>query len=284
MSVTTIEILLANLMLGAILGLGVAMSLGALTGSTWLLTAGVFVIVLVAGVIVLVWRLVFHTDSTVRATDRLISHLRFIPPKGAENLLRTMARQLRGLLSRRSRRARALVFTALNWLLDAAVLWIMLCAFGTPPQLGGVITVYAVGCLVSMLPITPGGLGVVEGFMVPALVVLGTTQPTALVAVLAWRLLEYWLPLPLAAGSWISLWLEVIKTKSYARQPHPEREVAPTPSLTGEDAAHKIPILVKGPFGTLPEGTNAHGKGRRSIPSLGQRATGTDPKARKQLD
>lgn len=208
MAVTTIEIVVANLMLGAILGIGIVASLGAVAESIWLLTAALIVIVLVVAMILAVWRLVFHTESSVKRVLVLTAHIRVIPAGGTEQFLRTMARQMHGLLTRRSRRVRALVFAALNWFLDAAVLWIMLSAFGTPPLVGGVITVYAVGCLVSMLPITPGGLGVVEGFMVPALVALGVAYPAALLGVLAWRLLEYWLPLPLAVISWISLWLQ----------------------------------------------------------------------------
>lgn len=206
MAVTTIEILVANLMLGGMLGLGILLSIGNIAGSSWLLIAGILVLVLLVATAVAVWRLVFHTGRSVELILALVRHVRFIPASGTEQFLRTMARQLRGLLLRRSRRVRALIFAALNWILDAAVLWIMLSAFGRPPPIGGVITIYAVGCLVSMLPITPGGLGVVEGFMVPALIVLGTSHPTALIAVLAWRLLEYWLPLPLAALSWASLW------------------------------------------------------------------------------
>ncbi|MES2170017.1 MAG: flippase-like domain-containing protein [Actinomycetota bacterium] len=224
MSVTTIEIVVANLMLGALLGLGVALSLGVLTGSVWLLVAAAVVIGLVIATILATWRLVFHTESSVRAVLSVVSHVRFISTESVEMFLRTMARQLHGLLTRRSKRVRAIIFSALNWILDAAVLWIMLSAFGTPPPIGGVITVYAAGVLVSMLPITPGGLGVVEGFMVPALVLLGTVHSTALIAVLAWRLLEYWLPLPLAGLSWISLLVD------RRRDQRPVASAAPAPA------------------------------------------------------
>ena len=88
------------------------------------------------------------------------------------------------------------------------------------------------GSLVAMLPITPGGLGIVEGFMVPATVALGTTHPTALLAVLAWRLLEYWRPLPLAAVGWFSLWLQ----RAHSRPPG---SFVPTPGTEqAQDETH----------------------------------------------
>lgn len=210
MSVTTVEIVVANLMLGVLLGVGVVSSLGSVTG-LWFVVAGIIVLVLLLATVVVVWGLVFHTEGTVARVLQLIARIRFLSPEVVGHFLRTMARQLRELLLQRSKRAPALVFSALNWVLDVAVLWIMLCAFGTPPLLGGVIAIYAVGSLVTMLPITPGGLGIVEGFMVPALVTLGTLHSTALLAVLAWRLLEYWLPLPLAAAAWVTLWVERVR-------------------------------------------------------------------------
>ena len=201
------QISIPLLLLAGACELGSLLSYTALTSAVFGRThPPIATLVLLLAPAVAMWRLVFHTDRSVELILALVRHLRFISASGTEQFLRTMARQLRGLLLRRSRRVRALIFAALNWILDAAFLWIMLSAFGRPPPIGGVITIYAVGCLVSMLPITPGGLGVVEGFMVPALVVLGTSHPTALIAVLAWRLLEYWLPLPLAALSWASLW------------------------------------------------------------------------------
>ena len=151
------QISIPLLLLAGACELGSLLSYTALTSTVFGRThPPIATLVLLLATAVAVWRLVFHTDRSVELILALVRHLRFISASGTEQFLRTMARQLRGLLLRRSRRVRALIFAAFNWILDAAFLWIMLSAFGRPPPIGGVITIYAVGCLVSMLPITPG--------------------------------------------------------------------------------------------------------------------------------
>lgn len=49
---------------------------------------------------------------------------------------------------------------------------------------------YALVCLLALLPITPGGLGLVEGVAVPPLVSFGVPHPEALLSVASWRLAE----------------------------------------------------------------------------------------------
>jgi hypothetical protein len=53
--------------------------------------------------------------------------------------------------------------------------------------------------------VTPGGLGVVEGVLVPSLVGFGTTRGIAIVAVIGYRLVNFWLPIPVGAGAYLSL-------------------------------------------------------------------------------
>jgi uncharacterized membrane protein YbhN (UPF0104 family) len=65
--------------------------------------------------------------------------------------------------------------------------------------------VYGVGGILSLLPITPGGLGIVEGVLVPAAVAFGAPASTALLGVIGWRLLQYWLPIPLSLVAYLSL-------------------------------------------------------------------------------
>jgi uncharacterized membrane protein YbhN (UPF0104 family) len=62
----------------------------------------------------------------------------------------------------------------------------------------GLLLAYGAGQLAAMLPITPGGLGVVEGSITIALVAFGGSQATTVDAVLMYRLISFWLVL--AAG------------------------------------------------------------------------------------
>jgi uncharacterized protein (TIRG00374 family) len=72
-------------------------------------------------------------------------------------------------------------------------------AVGSEPGLPVLLVVYGLGNLLAVLPITPGGVGIVESAMVSALVLTGTHPGAALLGVVGWRVLEYWLPI-LAAG------------------------------------------------------------------------------------
>ena len=53
-----------------------------------------------------------------------------------------------------------------------------------------------------MVPITPGGLGVVEAGLTTWLVLSGVGAHEAVVATLLYRLASYWLPIPLGALAW----------------------------------------------------------------------------------
>jgi uncharacterized protein (TIRG00374 family) len=77
-------------------------------------------------------------------------------------------------------------------------------AFGASPALGVVVMAYFVGMLANALPL-PGGIGGVDGGMVAALVAFGTRPGLAIVAVLAYRGIAFWLPILPGAAAWLSL-------------------------------------------------------------------------------
>ena len=90
------------------------------------------------------------------------------------------------------------------WVGDVAVLWASFEAFGASPALGVVVMAYFVGMLANTLPL-PGGIGGVDGGMVAALVAFGTDPGLAIVAVLAYRGIAFWLPILPGAAAWLSL-------------------------------------------------------------------------------
>jgi uncharacterized membrane protein YbhN (UPF0104 family) len=80
------------------------------------------------------------------------------------------------------------------WGFDMGVLWASFHAYGSPPPLPVVILAYFVGMLGNTLPI-PGGVGGVEGGMIGALIGFGVSGGLAVLAVLTYRLISYWLPM-----------------------------------------------------------------------------------------
>jgi uncharacterized protein (TIRG00374 family) len=152
-----------------------------------------------------VWVLLRHTDLAVRWVRASVRHVPFVTQAGAEAFVRAMALQTRQLGKDRRRVIWSIVFASANWLLDATALWVLFAAFGHVLGLGAILTVYGLGSILAMLPLTPGGLGIVEGVMVPAFVVFGAPAAVAVLGVIGWRLLEYWMPIPMSLIAYISL-------------------------------------------------------------------------------
>ena len=69
----------------------------------------------------------------------------------------------------------------LNWLLDCACFAMMFVALDAPIPWKGLLLAYGAGQLAATLPITPGGLGVVEGSITVALVAFGGAEASTAV-------------------------------------------------------------------------------------------------------
>jgi putative heme transporter len=92
----------------------------------------------------------------------------------------------------RSRDARLLGALAW-WGFDLSVLWAMFHAFGSAPPFTVIWMAYFIGMLGNLLPL-PGGLGGVEGGLIGALAAFGVQLDLAVVAVLSYRAISFWLP------------------------------------------------------------------------------------------
>jgi uncharacterized protein (TIRG00374 family) len=90
----------------------------------------------------------------------------------------------------------ALLSAAGKWVFDYVTLVFALAAVGAHPDAALVLVAYAAVSLLGQLPITPGGLGVVEAGLTGALALVGLNGGMAVLATLAYRLFNYWLYLP----------------------------------------------------------------------------------------
>ena len=78
---------------------------------------------------------------------------------------------------------------------DFGCLLAVLRATGSHPRPSLVLLAYAVAGVVGLLPITPGGLGIVEASLSGMLVLAGIGARDAFLATLGYRIASYWLPL-----------------------------------------------------------------------------------------
>lgn len=98
----------------------------------------------------------------------------------------------------------ALGFAIGKWGLDFLALLSAVVATGATevdPVL--VLLAYVAAAVLAMIPITPGGLGFVEAGLTATLAVAGVGAANAVLATLAYRLVNYWVPLPAGLTAWV---------------------------------------------------------------------------------
>jgi uncharacterized protein (TIRG00374 family) len=90
------------------------------------------------------------------------------------------------------------------WAFDNAVLWATFQAVGDAPPLSVILMGYLIGQMGGLLPI-PGGIGGIEGGLLGTLVVYGAHADATVAAVLAYRLILFWIPLVLGVPAFLAL-------------------------------------------------------------------------------
>jgi uncharacterized protein (TIRG00374 family) len=67
-----------------------------------------------------------------------------------------------------------------------------------------VLLAYAATAVIALVPLTPGGLGIVEASLSGLLVLAGVSSASAIIATLAYRLVTYWLPILAGGGFYVA--------------------------------------------------------------------------------
>lgn len=142
--------------------------------------------------------LVLLNDSVAWRVQRLVSFAGHVvsrhgaSPDASGGWL-AQREEVRSLLGRRWRNA--LAAAVINWGFDIAALVLALAAVGSRPHVSLVVLAYVAGAVLGMIPVTPGGLGFVEAGLLGGLGLAGVATPQAVIAVLAYRVVSYWVPI-----------------------------------------------------------------------------------------
>jgi len=163
---------------------------------------GVVLMAVFGGLVVLFTK---GRDRTVKVVRRIAVHVPRLTPDRAERVIEDVSARLLAMARDRHLLVRAVLWAAANWLLDAASLFVFLAAFGHVESVDGLLVAYGLAFVMAALPLTPGGLGIVEAVLVPTLVGFGATRGVVALGVLAYRLFNFWLPIPVGAASYVSL-------------------------------------------------------------------------------
>jgi len=146
-------------------------------------------------------------DAPLRWAGRSVQRLRNWvlrkrpPLEGLDTTLLTQRNEIREVLGRQW--WQALLLSAGRLAFDYLCLLAALRATGSHPRPSLILVAYAVAGIIGLIPITPGGLGIVEASLTGLLVLAEVNSSQAVLATLTYRLASYWLPLfagPIAYG------------------------------------------------------------------------------------
>jgi uncharacterized membrane protein YbhN (UPF0104 family) len=104
------------------------------------------------------------------------------------------------------------------WLFDNLALLAAYAAVGDTPALSIVLMGYLIGQLGGLLPL-PGGVGGIDGGLIGVLVLYGAPVAATVAAVLAYRLILFWVPLVMGTPAFISLWKRMSAGRTATSQP-----------------------------------------------------------------
>src|SRR5215213_7622785 len=148
-------------------------------------TAALVGVVLLGGFSAVVVLLMRGERGAARVMRWAASRVPFLDEESVYQLVLRLAARLQTLVADRPRLIRGLLWDLAFWLCSAASLWVFLLAFGYR-----------------------AGIGVVEATMIALLTFFGADRGTATLGVVSYRLINFWLPIPLGALAYLSLQVE----------------------------------------------------------------------------
>lgn len=170
----------------------------------------VFVVVAIVGLVVLVAAAIVAYGVT-RGSERVLRPARWIAvqvsidPDRVAGVLGEIRHRFAALRGDRVLVGRLVGWSIAQWTLDMAALWVFLSAFDIRLNPLVLIVVFGAANIAAAVPVTPGGLGVVEGVYITSLVQLGFTFEAATFGVAAYRLAHYVFPIIAGGASYLTL-------------------------------------------------------------------------------
>ena len=145
-----------------------------------------------------------RTHQVVAWLERRISRLR-IDPSRLDEWLDGVVDGWRRLRRDGWGHLRTVGHAAGYWGFDIICLFFVMFAFHRYLAVDKVIIAYVVAYVVGTFSPTPSGLGAVEGVLIALLVGFGLDSSAAVAIVLVYRLIFFWLPIPVGLGTYASV-------------------------------------------------------------------------------
>jgi uncharacterized protein (TIRG00374 family) len=155
--------------------------------------AGIVLMLVASGIVFGLMEGQGHAEQILRWIAR---HLRLSEDRAAAGV-RHIGLRLEDLAGDRKLLGRVLGWAAANWILDGAALWVFLRAFGASTDIDALIVAFGLVNVLAVIPITPGGLGIIDGLLPVALVGFGLPRATAVLGTATYRLAQFFFPIVL---------------------------------------------------------------------------------------
>jgi hypothetical protein len=202
--------------------------------------AAVLGVLLIGGfstVVVLLVRGQARAAGIMRAASR---RLPFLDEDQVHEVVLRLAGRLQTLARQPELVRRAILWDIGFWLCTATALWLFVSAFGHRVPIYGLIVAFGLAYVTAALPITPAGLGVVEVVLVSLLTFFGAPVGAATLGVVLYRLVNFWLPIPLGALAYLSLQVEEVRGEIDVGREARERADRPEPRRRREKELRRL--------------------------------------------
>ncbi len=191
----------------------VAILVASAIGLTFMLLVGVIIaavqstgyqirveLVIAILVILLAGAILLRRNLLARFADGVLRHLRRITGHPRDEILHRIEDSLEQLRSVKvvwQRMTMIVVWALLTWTFDCLCLASSFRIVNGEILWQGLLLAYGISQIAAVFPIIPGGLGIVEGSLTAVLVTYGSARVPTLAAVLAYRIIAFWLAIPL---------------------------------------------------------------------------------------
>ena len=91
------------------------------------------------------------------------------------------------------------------WAANIGILWASFHAFGVHVPLAVVVQGFFLGMVANLIPFAPAGVGAVDAGMIGAFVLFGIPETAVFPAILVYRLIAFWMPIPFGVAAFFQL-------------------------------------------------------------------------------
>jgi hypothetical protein len=175
---------------------------------------------------------------SIEVVRQWAEHIPFLNGDRLAEGVQRVADRLKALAGQRDLLRQAVLWAAANWLLDAACLFVFIVALHGYVSPINLMVAYGLANILAVIPITPGGLGIIEGILIPALHGFGVPYDVATPAVLGYRVVNFWLPIPVGGVSYLSLRFESLSWRQ--RLSRAREEIVEQPSEVSSNGRRPV--------------------------------------------